>query len=59
MSRADGKYAVTASQVLAGYAGRGEMAAELLGRQGDRDSLRVAALLMRETARVVRGENSI
>jgi hypothetical protein len=35
--------------------GKGEVAAELLGRLGDRDSLMVAALLMRDTGRVVRG----
>jgi hypothetical protein len=29
--------------------GKGEVAAELLGRLGDTDSLRVAALLIRET----------
>ena len=32
--------------------GKGEVAAELLGRLGDTDSLRVAALLIRETGRV-------
>jgi hypothetical protein len=33
--------------------GKGEVAAELLGRVGFKDSLRVAALLIRETGRVV------
>ena len=32
--------------------GKGEVAAELLSRQGDIDSLRLAALLIRETGRV-------
>ena len=46
-SSADGNYALAAKCWLA--MGKGEEAAELLARLGDRESLRVAALLMSKT----------